>query len=341
MIEWKNASVTFTQKQLITHAVKDVNLKIDSGQIYGIVGGSGAGKSTLLRTINGLQCLSSGEVLVEGKSVSSLKGRELRELRQNIGMHFQHFNLAGSKTVYQNIAFMLETTGHKDVEIRERVDELLDFVNISEKKNVYPGQLSGGQKQRVAIARALANNSKILLCDEPTSALDTETTASVLELIRRINRSLGVTIVIITHELDVVKEICDEVAVMDKGSVVETGEVYSIFTSPKNEFTRQLVARTQDSVLPKGILDHCKKDIYRITYLGDGAIEPILSETSRKYGVNYNILKGKIEYISQKPFGILDICIEGDNESVTSALAELSSRTAGIERIYKTDVSIA
>ena len=146
---------------------------------------------------------------------------------------------------------------------------------------------------------------------------------------------------IITHELDVVKEICDEVAVMDKGSVVETGEVYSIFTSPKNEFTRQLVARTQDSVLPKGILAHCKKDIYRITYLVDGAIEPILSETSRKYGVNYNILKGKIEYISQKPFGILDICIEGDNESVTSALAELSRRTAGIERIYKTGVSIA
>ena len=219
MISFNNVHVSFGQEEKID-AVRGVTLTIDDAVIYGIVGGSGAGKSTLLRTINGLQPLSSGEVLVNGVSVGTLDRAGLRRLRGNIGMIFQHFNLAESKTVYENISFMLEAAGWPEDKTKTRIEELLDYVNISEKRDVYPGRLSGGQKQRVAIARALANNTKILLCDEPTSALDAETTASVLALLKKVNHDLGVTIVLITHELDVTKSICDETAVMKASSKV-------------------------------------------------------------------------------------------------------------------------
>ena len=241
MIQFKDVSVRFDDGKVPLQAVKNVSFEIQDGDIFGIAGGSGAGKSTLLRTINQLQKTTSGSVVVNGKEVNGLKHKDLHLLRRDIGMIFQHFNLAESKTVYQNIAFSLEDAGWKKNDIEKRVDELLDFVKISDKKDVYPAKLSGGQKQRVAIARALANNTKILLCDEPTSALDAETTNSVLKLLREVNQKLGVTIVIITHELDVIKSICNKVAVMNNGQVVELGDVYEVFTNPTQEFTKELL----------------------------------------------------------------------------------------------------
>ena len=225
MIEFKDVEVEFNQHGQIFHAVDHVSFEIQTGEIFGIVGASGAGKSTLLRTINLLQKPSHGDIIINGEIVSDYKGKKLRAIRQDSGMIFQHFNLWKSKTVYQNIEFVLKNAGWKAENIETRIHELLEFVNLLDKINEYPSKLSGGQKQRVAIARALANNTQILLCDEPTSALDVETTKTVLDLLKEINRKLNVTIIIITHELDVVKSICNRVAVMNEGKVVELGDV--------------------------------------------------------------------------------------------------------------------
>ncbi len=322
MIEFKNVSVEFSEKKRKIRAVDNVSFSVPQGSVFGIVGGSGAGKSTLLRTVNGLQSVSAGSVITDGKNVSALKNSELRELRKNIGMIFQHFNLAESKTVFGNISFVLESSGLDKAAISARIDELLDFVNLSDKRDAYPARLSGGQKQRVAIARALANNTKILLCDEPTSALDAETTASVLELLKKVNRELGVTIVIITHELDVVKSICTEVAVMNGGRLEEVGDVYKTFTNPKTEFTRQLIEHTRDFTIPENILKSLDGEVVKLTYLGERATEAVLSDTAAEFGVRYNILHGKIEYIGEKPLGILYVnLIGGETEKAKSALA--------------------
>ncbi|MGN1101577.1 MAG: methionine ABC transporter ATP-binding protein, partial [Huintestinicola sp.] len=303
MIEFQNVSVTFRQNKNTVEAVNDVSFHIDKGDIFGIVGGSGAGKSTLLRTINQLQTVSAGNVLVEGKPVSNLKGSELRNLRQNIGMIFQHFNLAENKTVYENIEFVLKVAGWKKETIKKRISELLEFVKLSDKADTYPSKLSGGQKQRVSIARALANNTKILLCDEPTSALDAETTGSVLELLKNVNKELGVTIVIITHELDVVKSICNKVVVMSEGKIVESGDVYSVFTNPQDDFTKQLIEHTNNFDIPDDIKAIISGPVLKLTYLGEKAAEAVLSETAAEFDVRYNIIHGKIEYIESKPLG--------------------------------------
>lgn len=313
--------------------MKDVSFKIEQGDIFGIVGASGAGKSTLLRTINLLQPVSGGHVLVDGKAVEKYKGRQLRELRQNIGMIFQHFNLAGSKTVYENIAFVLQAAGWKKEAIDKRVRELLDFVNLSEKINEYPSKLSGGQKQRVAIARALANNTRILLCDEPTSALDAETTAAVLKLLREINEKLNITIILITHELDVVKSICHRVAVMQDGGVVEIGEVYDVFTDTQHDFTKQLIAHTHSFDLPESVLEHVTGPVLKLVYQGGTATEPVLSRASEKYGVDFNILHGKIEYIDDKPLGILFVNVTGHQDNVKEAQAYLKENVSALEVI--------
>ena len=331
MIEFQNVSVTFSQKKKKIKAVKDVSFSIPQGSIFGIVGGSGAGKSTLLRTINGLQAVSAGNVIVDGKNLISAKGSELRELRKNIGMIFQHFNLAESKTVFQNISFVLESGGMSREDIKKRVEELLEFVNLSDKRDAYPARLSGGQKQRVAIARALANNTKILLCDEPTSALDAETTASVLELLKKVNRELGVTIVIITHELDVVKSICTNVAVMNSGRLEEIGGVYETFTHPKTEFTKQLIGHTQDFDIPDKILRQLDGNIIKLTYLGEKATEAVLSDTTSEYGVKYNILHGKIEYIGERPLGILYINLIGESDAQEKTKKALAERVENLE----------
>ena len=335
VVEFRNVSVSFRQNGKTVDAVKNVSFTINKGDIFGIVGGSGAGKSTLLRTINLLQPVTSGNVLINGSSIVSYKGAQLRDLRKNIGMIFQHFNLAENKTVFQNIAFVLKTAGWKKDKIAERVGELLEFVRLSDKADSYPSKLSGGQKQRVAIARALANNTELLLCDEPTSALDAETTSSVLELLSRINSELGVTIVIITHELDVVKTICTRTAVMSQGEVVEIGDVYDVFTSPKDEFTKQLIAHTQNFDIPNEIKSEITGPVVKLTYLGDSAAEAILSQVAKNHDVGCNILHGKIEYIEKKPLGILYVNITGDADDVRNAIDELK------KTVYHTEVILS
>lgn len=335
MVEFKNVSVTFKQNGKNVDAVKNVSFSIDKGDIFGIVGGSGAGKSTLVRTINLLQQVSGGDVIVNGSVITAYKGSRLRELRGNIGMIFQHFNLAENKTVYENIAFVLKTAGWSRDKINSRISELLEFVKLTDKADTYPSKLSGGQKQRVAIARAIANNTNILLCDEPTSALDAETTASVLGLLKEVNEKLGVTIIIITHELDVVKEICDKVAVMSNGEVVEIGDVYSVFTNPQHEFTKQLIAHTQNFEIPEKIRDSINGPVIKLTYLGEKAAEAVLSQTAKDYNISYNILHGKIEYIGTKPIGILYVNITGDSSDIGRSINALKERT------YNTEVVIS
>lgn len=335
MIEFKDVSVSFRHNRSNVDAVRKVSFAIETGEIYGIVGSSGAGKSTLLRTINLLQVPGQGEVIIDGKNVEHFKGEELRKLRRNIGMIFQHFNLAESKTVYENIAFVLRAAGKNREEVDTRVKQLLELVNLSDKIDTYPSKLSGGQKQRVAIARALANDAKILLCDEPTSALDLETTSAILSLLKDLNEKMGLTVVIITHELEVVKSICHKVAIMKLGEVVEIGKVYDVFTNPKAEFTRQLISYSTQFDLPKEVRDNTKGRILKLIYQGDNANNPILSRTANTYGIGFNILLGKIEYISGIPLGILYIHIFGEDEVVGLAQEYLRENTAALEVIQE------
>jgi D-methionine transport system ATP-binding protein len=305
MIELKDIEVRFGSKGHEVHAVRGVSLEIETGMSYGIVGTSGAGKSTLMRTINLLQRPSSGTVAVDGIELGSLPEAELRAARSRIGMIFQHFNLFMRKTVYENVAFPLRISGAAKGEIESRVPELLRLVALEDKAQAYPAKLSGGQKQRVGIARALANRPSVLLCDEPTSALDNETTAQILGLLNDINRQLGITIVLISHEMSVIKQACRRVAVMTEGRVVEEGGIYDVFASPKHEYTRQLVESSFDLELPPRVLSGARGPILKITYRGGDAERPVLSEATEELGASFNILVGKIEYIDDKPLGLL------------------------------------
>lgn len=334
MIEFINVDVSFTNSGKEFSAVKNASLKIEKGEIFGIVGSSGAGKSTLLRTINLLQPVTNGDVLVNGESIIGFKGEKLRNLRRNTGMIFQHFNLADSKTVYQNIAFVLKAAGKSKVETDKRVKELLELVNLTDKADSYPSRLSGGQKQRVAIARALANNAEILLCDEATSALDLETTASILTLLKELNQRLGITIVIITHELDVVKSICLHVAVMNSGEIVETGLVYDIFTKAHSPFTKQLISHTLKFDLPEEVVKNTSGIIVKLTYHGINANNPVLSYAANTCEVGFNILLGKIEYINKVPLGILYVNIIGEPTSINLAVQYLTDHTESVEVLY-------
>lgn len=333
MIEFRNVGVTFKQDKKTVEAVRGVSFKIDKGDIFGIVGGSGAGKSTLLRTINQLQVATEGNVIINGIEVNGVKGKALRDLRQNIGMIFQHFNLAENKTVYQNIAFPLKVVRADNDKIKSRVGELLDYIKMSDKADAYPSKLSGGQKQRVAIARALANNTDILLCDEPTSALDPETTKSVLELLKKVNADMGVTIVMITHELQAVKSICSKAVVMNQGRVVEYGDVYSLFANPSSQFTRHLINNNDNFDFPAGVWELISGPVLKLTYIGESAAESVLSDTASEYGVRYNIIHGKIEYISGSPYGQLCVNIIGDGDAVNKAIQALKERTFSAEVI--------
>jgi D-methionine transport system ATP-binding protein len=287
----------------------------------------------LLRTINLLQSVTSGHVLVDGKDVTKARGNRLRVHRRNIGMIFQHFNLADNLTVYQNIAFVLRTAGKSQSETDETVRKYLSLVGISEKADVYPSKLSGGQKQRVAIARALAGGAKILLCDEPTSALDAETTISILNLIRTLSKQLGITVVIITHELEVIKSICNRCAVMDGGQVVEIGRVYDIFTHPQHDYTRQLIGHVHKHDLPPEVLKNTDGLLVKLTFRGSGANMPVISEATVRFGMQFNILVGRIEYIENKPLGVLYVNPVGETETVRQALDYLKEVVSEVEVI--------
>ena len=337
MIELKNVTVNFKKKKEIVKAVDNVSLKISQGDIFGIVGGSGAGKSTLLRTINGLQKPTSGEVIIDGQDITNLSRKELREVRKNIGIIFQHFNLISRKTVGENIEFALKIQKVPESQRGAKVKELLALVGLEDKENVYPRELSGGQKQRVGIARAIASNPKILLCDEATSALDVQTAKEIVEILKDINKKFGITIVFITHQLEVAKELFKNIAVIDSGKIVENNSSYEIFANPTNDLTKKLVNKKID--IPKEVVNNIGGNIVTLIYKGEDSLEPIISTINERYKVSTNILHGNIEYIQDKPIGILVISINGKDQDVSSAIDYLEN-TIETVRYYKEEEAV-
>jgi len=324
------------------HALKGIDLHIERGEIYGIIGLSGAGKSTLVRCINMLERPTAGEVIVDGKDMMKLSEGELRDARKNIGMIFQHFNLLSSATVFENIAFPLTLSKTPAAEIRKKVSPLLELVGLKDKANQYPAQLSGGQKQRVGIARALASDPKILLCDEATSALDPQTTKSILALIKDINRQLKLTVVVITHEMQVIKEICDKVAVISDGVIAERGLVLDVFTNPQHDITKEFISVLLSNELPAAFRGNQITQeetpgsllLLRLIFLGDKADDPVLAEMIRTCkGVECTMLFGNLDEIHGVPFGRFIIGLSGAENSIQSALDFLSTKDVRVEVI--------
>ena len=331
LIELKNISKDFGSGEKAVHAVRDVSLSIGSGEIFGIIGFSGAGKSTLVRCINLLERPSSGSVFVAGQDLTALSAKDLRAARKKIGMIFQHFNLLASRTVYDNIAFPLEIQGLSKSEIDKRVRPLLELVQLESRANYYPSQLSGGQKQRVGIARALASNPKVLLCDEATSALDPQTTKSILHLLQDINKKMNLTIVLITHQMEVVKTICDRVAVIESGDIIEEGPMIDVFTNPQHPTTKEFTKSVINAELPDIVKQMKLSDTYtegskllvRISFIGDSASEPIISGMVKHFDVDVSIISGNTDQLKDVLFGTLLIEISGNRERIKNALEYL------------------
>ena len=339
IIELKDITKTFVQDGKTFNAVENASVTVEKGDIFGIIGFSGAGKSTLVRAINLLGRPTSGSVTVKGKDFLSLSQKELREERKKIGMIFQHFNLMKSRNVFDNVAFPLKRSGLTKKQISEKVHALLKLVEIDEKAANFPSQLSGGQKQRVAIARALANEPDILLCDEATSALDPTTTKSILKLLKKLKDQLSLTIVIITHQMEVIKEICDKVAVMEKGRIVEQGDVFSIFANPQDEVTRRFIRSTsnlskvEELIAEDSPVVHLEKDekLVRFTYIKKNVSEPLISAISRLYEVTINIIFAEIEIVQDAPIGGTVAIISGEEGTIDRALKHIAAMDVGVE----------
>lgn len=326
MIEFENISKTFNTGKNQVEALKNVSLKIESGDIYGIIGFSGAGKSTLIRTINALEKPSSGRVLIDDVDLNELSASELRNKRKTIGMIFQQFQLLETKTVYDNVALPLKLNHVPKSQIKKRVDEVLEYVELTDKKDAYPSKLSGGQKQRVGIARALVTNPSILLSDEATSALDPKTTDAILSLLKKINKEFHITIVLITHEMNVIQSICNHVAVMENGEVVEKGEVLDIFSSPKKLITRNFVKTVINDNIPDRLVRSIEQEkrnnrILRLKFLDSDSTESVLAAVNKKFDVETNILFANISAIQDKVLGIIIIQIIGEEEEIQKSLA--------------------
>ncbi|MCR6631927.1 MAG: methionine ABC transporter ATP-binding protein [Magnetospirillum sp.] len=331
--------------------LKDVSLHVAVGEVFGIIGRSGAGKSTLVRCINRLETPDSGRITVDGQDITALPAPALRAARRRIGMVFQHFNLLSSRNVRDNVAFPLELAGLPRAEIHRRVDHLLSLVGLSDKWAAYPAELSGGQKQRVGIARALASQPSVLLCDEATSALDPATTKSILALLKDINRELGLTIVLITHEMAVVREIADRVAVLEHGEVIEQGRVFDVFTSPAHDVTRSFVREVLNRDLPEALqsrlaltpatADHL---VARITFTGPAANDPVVSDLVARFGLSLNILHGHVDYIQGAPYGSLTVEIAGPEAAKQAGLDYLRLKNLHAEilgRVATNDRAVA
>ncbi|OLU29466.1 methionine ABC transporter ATP-binding protein [Pseudomonas sp. PA15(2017)] len=312
-------------------ALQPCDLHIQRGEVFGIIGHSGAGKSTLLRLINRLEEPSGGRIDIDGVDVTALGADGLRKFRQQVGMIFQHFNLLSSKTVAANVGMPLKLAGMPAREIDQRVAALLERVGLKDHANKYPAQLSGGQKQRVGIARALATRPKILLCDEATSALDPQTTASVLQLLAEINRELGLTIVLITHEMDVIRRVCDRVAVMDAGVIVEQGPVAEVFLHPQHATTKRFVQEAEhvDEDDQRDDFAHVQGRILRLTFIGESTYSPVLGQVARETGIDYSILAGRIDRIKDTPYGQLTLALTGGD--IDAALARFEAADVHLE----------
>ena len=347
MIELTHISKNFASGGRTVHAVQDVSLSIGKGEIFGIIGFSGAGKSTLVRCINLLERPTSGSVTVDGKEMTALSARELRQARKKIGMIFQHFNLMPSRTVFGNVAYPLRGSGLSGEQIADKVHRLLELVGIGDKAEAYPKQLSGGQKQRVAIARALANDPNVLLCDEATSALDPQTTKAILRLLKNLNEKLGITVVIITHEMAVVKEICDRVAVMEHGRVVEQGEVFNVFADPRQEITRSFIHTTSNLRKIEELIEEDSpvvqlkpgELIVRLSYIQRNVSEPLISTVSRKFDITLNIIFSDIAIVQNAPIGGTVAIMGGKREQITQAIEYLIEKNVGVEVIKDARVS--
>ena len=338
MISIKKLKKTYTTDQQTIKAVDSITLDITEGEIFGVIGYSGAGKSTFVRLLNRLEDPTEGSVIIDEKEMTALKGKELRLARQDIGMIFQHFNLLWSRTTEENIAFPLEVAGTPKKERRERVQQLIDLVGLTGRESAYPSQLSGGQKQRVGIARALANNPKVLLCDEATSALDPETTNAILDLLVDINEKLGLTIVMITHEMHVIRKICEKVAVMEEGNVVEQGKVLDVFSNPKQPVTRKFVEQLMTNKENDDSLDYVLEQvkdgrIIQLHFVGESTNDTLISEIAKRYPVDINILQGKITQTQNGALGTMIIQMNGDEIAVNEAVTYMKTTSVGVEVI--------
>ncbi|WP_435955131.1 methionine ABC transporter ATP-binding protein MetN [Dryocola sp. BD626] len=338
MIKLSNITKVFQQGNRNIQALNNVSLHVPAGQIYGVIGASGAGKSTLIRCVNLLERPTQGSVLVDGQELTTLSEGQLTKARRQIGMIFQHFNLLSSRTVFGNVALPLELDNTPREEVNRRVKELLDLVGLSEKHDVYPANLSGGQKQRVAIARALASNPKVLLCDEATSALDPATTRSILELLKDINRRLGLTILLITHEMDVVKRICDCVAVISDGELIEQDTVSEVFSHPKTPLAQQFIQSTLHLDIPEDYAQRLSSDkqgeavpLLRLEFTGQSVDAPLLSETARTFNVNSNIISAQMDYAGGVKFGIMLCEMHGEHHNTEAAIAWLKEQHVKVE----------
>ena len=339
MIKLNNITKIFTLPDKKLTALDNVSLHVPKGQICGVIGASGAGKSTLIRCVNLLERPTHGAVLIDDVDLTQLSEAELVKRRRQIGMIFQHFNLLTSRTVFENVALPLELENKSKAEIQEKTTALLALVGLGDKHNVYPANLSGGQKQRVAIARALASDPKVLLCDEATSALDPATTQSILKLLKEINRTLGITILLITHEMEVVKRICDQVAVIDKGRLIEQGTVSEIFSNPKTELAQEFISSTFHITLPEEYLEnlsdtpkHAKSyPIIKFEFTGRSVDAPLLSQASKKFGVELSILTSQIDYAGGVKFGFTIAEVEGDEDAITQAKVYLMENNVRVE----------
>lgn len=338
IIQLKQVSKTYRNKTETVVALSNVDLEIKKGEIFGIIGLSGAGKSTLIRSINQLEIPQSGSIRVGEIEITTLKGKELRSARRKIGMIFQHFNLLSSRTVFGNIAFPMEIAGVASSDIKHRVLELAEIVGLSDKLQNYPSQLSGGQKQRVGIARALANRPEILLCDEATSALDPQTTHSILKLLRDLNQRLGLTIILITHEIHVIKEICDSVAILENGRIIENGTVVQLFSNPQTEIARDFIRTATKDTIPENLQELINSQtgigagkLLRIFFQGEAAKEPVISSLIRRFNLDVNILYANLDFIHDTPFGSLIVGLSGDEAGVPAAIEFLQEQGCRIE----------
>lgn len=336
MITIKGLSKIFQTRDQEVRAVDDLSLDINKGEIYGVIGYSGAGKSTFIRLLNRLEDPTEGSISIDDQDLTSLSKGKLRLARQEIGMIFQHFNLLWSRTVHDNIAFPLEIAGVPKAERQKRVNELIELVGLKGRGGSYPSQLSGGQKQRVGIARALANNPKVLLCDEATSALDPETTDSILDLLVDINEKLGLTIVLITHEMHVIRKICHQVAVMEQGKIVEQGDVLDVFLHPQRQVTKKFVDQVMGDPEKESSMQLIKDnyqagEIIRLHFVGESTNQALISEISRKFKLDVNILHGKITQTQKGAYGTMYVQFEGEQDEIERAIHYIQSTSVEVE----------